>query len=399
MKTKKQTDSKIIEKMESEFSKHFGNCDGVKFFSSPSTLILLGDHTQYSDGTMFSTAVDSFVYLAMRKAEENISIIFENEIVVGDLQNGIDHSTKHTQLNSLIHLINNLVKEGLLAFGFECYLKNETAKVFGLGNHAAMSMGLLRGLSTTACITLNNQQMVGIAFSSERELFGPVVSKPLFYSSLMQKPNTHLYYDTRTDAKKFISVDDKIHIIVCNTNHEKENFHDRCRDRITECEVGVKGLRLYIWGIKNLRDVEQDFLEKHIHMLPKRLYSRCLYNVMERKIVEEALKNLRSKQFDEFAKKLNITHEKLSEIYEISSVTMDNLVKMAVESNVCMGSKMVSCSYCDSTLNYVRKHNVEKFKNYIKKNYKSNNGTRLEFGEYQVSEGAKQLKLSSKITA
>jgi galactokinase len=120
--------------------------------------------------------------------------------------------------------------------------------------------------------------------------------------------------------------------------------------------------------------------------------------VLQRNIVEEAYKNLRDKEFEEFAEKLTTTHNNLSEIYDISSGTMDKLVKLAEDSKLSMGSKMVSCSYHDSTLNFLRKKNYEKFKNYITKKYVHNNGAELEIENYYPVEGAKQLKLKTSKT-
>lgn len=398
MKTKKSNANDIQTKLELGFELNFGTSDSVKYFQSPSSIILMGDHTQYNDGIMIATVVDSFVYFACQKSQKKIEIAYNNQKISGDLTGGFKDSSDDKLLHSLIHLINNLIKGNYIKCGFECFIKNETSKVFGLGNHAAAMMGFMKSLSSTSCFDLNNHQMVEVAVKSETELFGPVVSKTLFYASLMHKEHSLLYHDSRTDFKKFLPINENIRLVICNTNVEKENFHERCKDRIVECEVGVKGLRLYIWGIKNLRDVEEKFLERHIHMLPKRLYSRCLYNVLERKLVEDAYKHLRNNEIEEFAINLNKTHKLLAEHYEISSVTMDKLVSIAEESKICLGSKMVSCSYHDSTINLVYKKNLDKFSTHVSTKYVSKNGSELVIEDYGISEGANQLKINQKHT-
>lgn len=399
MKTKIITENEILKKLESSFSEHFDNPSDTKYFLSPASIILLGDHTQYNDGIMISVSFDSFIGIALKKTDNDYSVVYNDKKYTTKSLNEFDFDTNKGLLSSLGNLFKHIAKEEIVTSGFECCIENATSKVFGLGNHAAITMGFLKAMDTVFGTNLPNQKLVELAVTSEKELFGEVVSKPLYYSSLANRENTLMYYDTRSDYKKFLFIDDKVEFVISNTNHAKENFHERCKDRIQECEVGVKGLRLYIWGIKNLRDVEEKFLERHIHMLPKRLYSRCLYNVIARKIVEEAYKSLRFKKCEDFAKKLTETHLSLSKIYDISSNTMDELVKIAEDSKLSLGSKMVSCSYFDSIISLVYKKNLDKFSSAIQKGYSKGNGVKLEIENYSISGGARQLKNLQKAVA
>lgn len=391
MPTKKKYESEIHELLRYGFLDNFGNVDNVKFLLSPSSIILLGDHTQYNDGILISSAVNSYVGLAYRKVKNSYTIIYDGKVYKGEPGTGFKPSDENAPIKSLINIVNNLIKENHLICGFECYIINQTSKVFGLGNHAAIAMGFLKALVLSSCIKLSNEALLEFAVNSETEIFGPVVSKPLYYSSLAQRPNSLLYYDSRTDHKKYFPINKNLRLVVCNTLQEKDNFHQNCKDRILECEVGVKGLRLYIWGIKNLRDVEEKFLQRHIHVLPKRLYTRCLYNIVERKIVEEAYKDLKNNRLKNFGKKLNQTHQKLSELYEISSSAMDKLVLSAEESKVSVGSKMLSCSYHDSTINLVLQKNTNKFTSFMESNFMPVIGSKLKTENYLFSEGVRQL--------
>lgn len=399
MKAQIKTESEVFKKLEQSFLKHFSNDDGVKYFSSPTSIILLGDHTQYNDGLMISVSFNCYVGVALRKSDKGYSVVYDNKMYSSHSLSKFDFPAEESLLKSLNNLFKQIEDEKIITSGFECCIVNETSKTFGLGNHAAITMGFLKAMDSVFDTNLSNQKLVDLAVESEKKLYGKVVSKPLYYSSLAHRENTLMYYDTRSDFHQFLPIDDKVQFVVCKTNIEKKNFHQTCKERIEECEIGVKGLRLYIWGIKNLRDVEEKFLERHIHMLPKRLYSRCFYNVLARKIVEESYKNLKNNDCEEFARKLNETHSGLAEHYEISSQTMNELVKLADESKLCLGSKMISCSYNDSTINLVYKKNIDKFDTFMKKNFSLNNGTKLDIENYSISDGAKQFKAVRKSAA
>ncbi len=400
MKKKPNREIELTRLLEEGFKKHFGNSDGARTFLSPASFVLLGDHTQYNDGTMISTTVDSYIGFRIRKAESNYSIVIDDRKYSAAELKKIDINSQNYLISSLANLISNLSNDDKIEPApFECYINTHSSKVFGLGNSAATNVGFLFALNSTLKLELSNQQLVEFAVESDRELYGNIVSKPLYYSVLSQRKNSVMYFDTRSDYRKFYTIDDKYKIVVCNSNILKESFSERCRERIQECEVGVKGLRLYIWGIKNLRDVEEKFLQRHVHMLPKRLFMRCLYNVHERKIVEEAHKALRSEQIEEFGTKIYETQEILAEEYEISSEIMDSLVKYAGDSGFCIGSKMISCSYHDSTLNLVEQKNIKKFQDYLMKHYSSSNGNELEIAHYSLSDGVKEIKSVKKEVA
>ncbi len=396
MKKKLNTEAELVYKVTKGFAKFFGDLKGTKTFLSPASVILLGDHTQYNDGIMISTTVDSYIAFCIRKTEGKFSVAIGDHQYEAEKLNELKIDSEEYIRTGLGNLIKNLAEEEFELSGFECFIAIDSSKVFGLGNFAAMNVGFLKALISVENLNLTNQKLVEIASESDKQLYGLVVSKPLYYSVLSQRENTLMYYDNRSDYKKFFTIDEKYKISVCNTNVLKENLSEKCQERIQECEVGVKGLRLYIWGIKNLRDVEEKFLERHIHMLPKRLYMRCLYNVHARKLVEEAYKNLRDDQFEEFGQKLFETHKKLDEEYNISSDTMNKLVEFGEDSNLSIGSKMVSCSYHDSTLNFVLKKNIDKFKEYITKYYSLNNGSKLEITSYSISQGVKEIKQKRK---
>jgi galactokinase len=117
-----------------------------------------------------------------------------------------------------------------------------------------------------------------------------------------------------------------------------------CNERIEECEVGVKGVRLYIWGIKNLRDVKLDFMQKHFHVLPKRIYNRIAYNVKERIRTEEAYKAIKNKDVSSFGSYIFESHTSLSQDYDLSIPTLDFIVNECKATEGVFGAKMISCS-------------------------------------------------------
>jgi len=236
-------------------------------------------------------------------------------------------------------------------------------------------------------VHIDEKEIIDLIFRTEQNFIGKIANKALITASLKSKKDKIINYDFRagkTDEYDFDS--ENFEIIICDTG--LDNLKNvLCKERIEECEVGVKGLRLYIWGIKNLRDVNLDFLQKHIHMLPKRIYSRCNYNVTEKIRVEHALNYLQHNEFEKFAELLNDSHTGLSKDYEISSDELDYIVNESKNIEGITGSKLISCSPKLLSIGIVKKTFKEKAVEKLKEKYKEKFKSELIVYNLSLSDG------------
>ena len=237
--------------------------------------------------------------------------------------------------------------------------------------------------------------MVAISRKIELDLIGKISNLAHHFTAALSKKENLLYIDLRTNGYKNLTFpNDDYRIVICDTGLEIENPEKICNERIEECEVGVKGLRLYIWGIKNLRDVGQDFLQKHIKMIPQRVFKRCEYNVLERIRVENSLKHLKGKDYSSFGKQIFNSHTSLAYEYQLSSSELDFLIDKARQITGVLGAKMISCSPLRSTLNIVSKNHLEEFLEIINKEYSGQFEKELNIHVLNFSAGIKSTARS-----
>lgn len=384
---------RLFDELHTAFNTQFGDSQKAVFAIAPASFVLTGDHTQYNDGLMFTAAVNSYIGIGLKKnVSEKINLVVNGlELQQKQLLDMILKTDDNVML-SLSTLLKVIEKKELLSTGFSCLILNWSSKVFGLGNSAALSVALVSALNEAFGLKLNQKQIVDICIEADTENFGELVNPSLYYSTLGQRSNTIMYFDTRTKYRKYFEFDTGYTLAICNTNQSKENFREICLERIEECKIGAKGLRLYIWGIKNLRDVEEQFLYRHENMIPRRLFVRCLYNVKARKIVELGYRHIKNNNIKDFGKTMSDTHESLLHDYEIVSELCANLVDAAHEIKIAEGSKMLSCSYFEATINLVNKNNFDKFVSSINKKYYELTGKELKTTQYQLCEGVKVAK-------
>ncbi|MFH2032076.1 MAG: galactokinase family protein [Bacteroidota bacterium] len=381
----------IQQKLKKVFESKFGY-QTSHYSVSPASLVLLGDHTHYNDGINISTTVDRYSAAAVSVREDDLIRIHSederfnaylslNEISEKKLECG------SVDLNSVIEL---LKEKQFINTGFDCAVQTNIPDALGLGRFASLQFTLLSAINSAYGLNFNLENIIELGHKAGLKAIGKISNKTHYHTISGNKANSFFKIDFRKNTTEIFDLNSTDYcIVICETDELIENPTEICNERISECEVGAQALRLYIWGIKSLRDVELDFLEKHAHVLPKRVYKRALYNVLERMRSDKASAALDKHDFSEFGKLLFESHASLRSEYEIGNENLDFLVDYATKFNGVLGSKLISCSHIHSTLNIVEKSESEKFTRKIKHKFKQKYDRLLKTHVLNICDGIK----------
>lgn len=378
---------KLTKRTRSVFNEIYGNTRNIEIVKSPASIMLLGDHTHYNEGILISAAVDSFVCVAVRKAADNKISVQSNWTELNIKSKTPEYIQKKSDKNFLFRLLSILIDREIITEGIECVIENEIPQCFGLGTVAAVQIGFLYTLNKVYNLQMTEEEIAEFSIESSMESIGKITNRSHHYTIFKAAANSLLSMDLRHGGFKKLDFSSKYKILICDTGIKIKNIHDTCNSRIDECSVGVKGLRLYIWGIKSLRDIKPDFLSTHAKMIPQRVFLRCLYNVRERMRVELATDALNSAEFLKFGSLVSESHESLNVDYDISSAEMNFLVETASQIHGNIGSKMISCSSIRSTFNIVKTSAVQTFTKEITEKYKAKFGKNIEIHSYSIIGG------------
>ncbi|MDH7605499.1 MAG: galactokinase family protein [Melioribacter sp.] len=389
------TSEQIFEKtllVKSKFEEAFGDSSNSAITVTPVSMILLGDHTHYNDGILLSTALNKYTIVVLRKRKDNyVNIInLENDRKIEFALNNIPDE-QNIDFKYHVGLIKIFKKDNLIQNGFDCVYSSEVPECMGIGKYASLQTGFVSALKKALRLKLSIDELVNLVYQNDLNIIGKISNKTHYYTSLLSKKNKFFFYDLRSKEYNTIPVKNNFEVVVIDTGERIYESLKICNERIEECEVGVKGLRLYIWGIKNLRDVGLDFLIKHYHMLPRKIFNRVLYNVKERERVEKAVASLKENSFDEFGKCIVESHWSMSKDYELSCDYCDYIVSKATENECVIGSKIISCNSLRSTYHIVKKDCSENFINYIQYLFKEKFGRDLVVYKLNFTDGLKEF--------
>lgn len=381
--------------IKNQFSRRFGNLEKTVLTSTPASIVILGDHTHYNSGLIITFGVDRHVSVALRKINEKLITCLVNGIEYTEfINNGIEiNENDSKQLILLKNILKLLNEDHVLPSGFECSIMSDVEEEIGVGENAAFLVGFMKALKKAFNLKLKDKDILNYTIKAEYTYLGSMVN-PAHHLTVMHSSSKFMIIDLKNMQYRNIgSLPDDLSFLICSTGKSFIEGPTLCNERIEECKIGVDGLRLYIWGIKSLRDVKPDFLEKHVNMLPKRIYSRCYYNVEERLRVEEAIKALRKGDFEEFGSSMIASHFSLSGDYELSCSELDFLVGLCNTFKGVLGAKMISCSPKRTIICLVRKESANSFKKFITKEYGDKYNTKPGIIEINNADGSGLLRL------
>jgi len=161
--------------------------------------------------------------------------------------------------------------------------------------------------------------------------------------------------------------------------------------RRADCEEAVRRLSAVLPGIRALRDVSLEQLEKHRGLLTEVIHKRALHIVTENARVQDAAAALRVGDIERFGKRMAESHRSLRDLYEVSCRELDLMVDLAYQQKGVYGARMTGGGFGGATINLVDALHAGEFKEKIAKAYRHETGLVPQIYICKPAEGAGPL--------
>ncbi|MCU1316302.1 MAG: galactokinase, partial [Candidatus Acidoferrum typicum] len=182
-------------------------------------------------------------------------------------------------------------------------------------------------------------------------------------------------------------------LVICNTMVRHELASGEYNARRAECEEGVRILRIVLPQIRALRDVTLTQLEKHVRILPPKVFARCRHVITENARVKSAVEAFQRGESKALGQLMQDSHRSLRDDYEVSCRELDLMVEIAVAQPGVIGARMTGGGFGGCTINLVETAAVSDFKRKVAAEYSSKTGLTPEIYVSPASEGAQQIAL------
>ncbi len=329
----------LVTEIELKHKEEYGHKPGV-LYSCPGKITLSGEHTEYNDGVMISTAVNLYCSIAISKRDDNSVRFYSvnyNERKKTSITN-IKNKREDRWANYIKGVLVSIIQAGYTLSGMNITIMSDIPEKIGLGSSSAMCLASACCIKQLYELDLTWLNLIESSRFSESVFMGLYTGLDDAMTMFFNKKDSLFYLDASTLEYENIALTTNIaHIVLLNpgvNNSEIEiNYiddRDSLYDLASSLSKGKNNHSLRNYRVSDIRSCLD---------IPERIKRKAIF------IVEEIKRSLDEKQVVEagdlslFGRYLVRSHEGLRDLFESTCPEVDWLIKRAVETEGVYGGK------------------------------------------------------------
>lgn len=374
------------ERVSAAYMKRFGQAAEV-ITKAPGRLEILGNHTDYNEGTVLSVAVDRAMTIAAGRAEGSVCTLYDD--VIGSERtfalDAIGAAQKGDWANYIKGIVLEFQRRGLKVPAFNAVLAGTVPLSAGMSSSAALEMAMVKALEALCGVTLPWIDEARIGQAAENTYVGAKTGLLDQVSSLRGRQGQLVYSDFRSLEVGNVPIPAGTAFVVANCM-VKHNLTNEYNERREACEDAARTL-----GVKALRDVTPAQLEAAKAKLNPVSYRRALHVVGEIDRVARCSAALAAGRLEEFGAIMFESHQSSIDNFENSIPELDTLVAIAKTLPGALGARLSGGGFGGITVHLVRKELAEQYKEQLAAAYKERTGLETQAMICEAADGAMVL--------
>lgn len=358
---------------------------------APGRIEVLGNHTDYNEGYVFSAAINYGTFFAISTNEDGI-----NRITAGDLMHevtfpltGATPVKTDTWANYVIGTVMGLNAIKAQDKGFDAMFLGNVPMGFGLSSSAALEMCTAKAVSQLYAITADNVTLAKIGQAAERDYAGCPCGLLDQISSLCGVEGMLVKTDFRSLDIETVDMGPSVCFLMCNPHAKHALVDGQYASRRQACEdAAAYFAKVLPHPVAALRDVSMAEWEAHKSGLNTIVANRAAHPIGEDERVIEGAALLEKGDLAGFGQLLFASHESSRTMFENSCVELDNVVDVTKTVDGVLGARLSGGGFGGSVVVLVKTDKAEAAAKAIADGYKAKTGSDCEVSMIQPSIGA-----------
>jgi len=351
---------------------------------------LIGEHTDYNDGFVMPAALDLYTYVAASpRPDRRLRVYSENMDETCDVDLNLIRPGRSGHWSDYVRGVAGVLESsGYRLRGADLAITSEVPLGSGLSSSAALEVSTAWALLGNSQITADRTTIAQMCQKAEHVYAETMCGIMDQFISCHGRVGHALMLDCRSLELELLPIPSHVRLMVCNTMVKHEHATGGYNTRRHECEEGFRVLAQALPGIRALRDVTRDELEKYAHRLSPVIYKRVRHVVTENDRVKEAASALETGDVAAFGRFMADSHRSLRDDYEVSTPELDLMVELANGQEGVYGARMTGGGFGGSTINLVDAAHAEKVQQRLEQNYEARTGLKPTILICEASDGA-----------
>lgn len=358
-------------KVTSAFETRFGRSPEI-VVRAPGRINILGGHTDYNDGYVLPVALDRAAWIAAAPLPEG-----QVDLYAADLDGAVNFSldaippADGSWADYPRGVAWALQERGLKLKGLQAVLTSSVPVGSGLSSSAAIEVAFAYTWQVLSTFGLSRRDLALVCQRGENAYVGVNCGILDQMSSTLGTKDHAVLLDCRTLEAQLVPLPDKAAIVVADTKVRRQLASSEYNVRRAQCEQAVETLGEHLPGIRALRDVSPQELERLKVHLPELVYRRARHIVTDNARVLQAAQALKEEDLDTVGKLMKACHISLRDDYEVSSAELDALAEAAWEVEGCYGARLTGAGFGGCTVALVATGAVPEFVAHVSAAYEA----------------------------
>ena len=360
-----------------KFQEVFGDAEGVKCYFAPGRVNLIGEHTDYNGGHVFTCALTIGTYGAARRREDNklrfYSMNFEK---LGVIESSLEELIPSKEAGWT-----NYPKGVMWAFGekgkkvpsgMDLLLYGNIPNGSGLSSSASVEVLTGYILRDFFGFEMSNQDLALIGQYAENHFNKVNCGIMDQFAIAMGKKANAIFLDTADLSFEYAPIALKgAKIVIASSNMKRGLGDSKYNERRSECETALAELQKVV-EIQSLGALDEETFEKYASAIQSDVRrKRAKHAVYENQRTIRAVEALKADDVALFGKLMNESHVSLRDDYEVTGIELDTLVEEAWKIDGVIGSRMTGAGFGGCTVSIVKDEAIDSFIEKVGKAYEA----------------------------
>jgi galactokinase len=380
--------SERIERLLAHHLKHAG-AQAAEVYQAPGRVNLLGEHTDYSGGFCMPAALSFNTLVAATPREDSLLRLHSmdfGESVEADLGAlRVPEKSSHPRWNHYCEGVawSLLQEPGIALKGADLTLSGNVPQGAGLSSSASVEVAMATALLALAGQNLPKPTVALACQRAENQyVHGSCGIMDQFISACGIRGNA-LAIDTRALTAEAAPITDDLRLVVCNSmvTHQVagESPYAQRRREVEEAA--------HVFG-RQLRDVSLDELNAAQSRMSHEAFLRARHVITDSGRVLEGVACLRGGDARGFGALMIAAHTSFRDDFAASCAECDLLVRLAIELDGCLGSRLTGGGFGGCTVSLVEAQAAEEFALTLQQKYREAIGVTAQVFVCEIADGA-----------
>lgn len=365
-------------------------------FHAPGRVNLIGEHIDYNGGYVLPAALEFGTTLVIREREDGLirlastNMPEEAEIKLGEI--GLNKTGQWTDYP--VGVMVELAERGFpVSKGYDLFYHGEIPNGAGLSSSASIEVVTGYGLLAMGGYDRDTVQIALLSQAAENNFVGVNCGiMDQFAVANGKKDHAILLMCDTLEYKHVPFQTGSYKLVIGNTNKRRGLVDSKYNERREQCTAALERLRSCKADLSYLAELTPSQFEDFKSALTdETVRNRAQHVIEENARVLASVEALTANDLEQFGRLMNLSHDSLRDLYEVSCDELDIMVEEARKIPGTLGARMTGAGFGGCTVSLVHEDDVERFVREVGENYEARTGLTGDFYVCGVGEGVEQL--------